>query len=347
MACSPRWRPTLPWRAKSSVKAFGAIGIADPATAGCSNAPPAPDRANIMEGAEMDNQTSPLLERVKLALEPVKRFFTGETAHLLPDAFVATTGNVPRFQLTIGELRSLASLCDELSTLPAEPAEEEVAQVICTSLHHPSLWGWLNSSARQPYFEAARALTALRSPTVSSGEGSPAEPEPPLSGEGSSYARADHAAASRSTEGSGTPEPHPIGRANLGIGQPSSGTLREALEKIAADRFGLSYEQKVALSLERRDIARDALQSAPAVAVPEELRPIRRWRHVARGSAYDELGTAELQAANGPVEEGALLIIYRGDDGKLWARRASEFGDGRFALLTPTKEQDDEPGDRP
>lgn len=57
-----------------------------------------------------------------------------------------------------------------------------------------------------------------------------------------------------------------------------------------------------------------------------------RYRHKARGTQYVIVGSAELQAAE-PVEEGAILTVYRGDDGKLWARRAREFGDGRFERL--------------
>lgn len=60
-----------------------------------------------------------------------------------------------------------------------------------------------------------------------------------------------------------------------------------------------------------------------------------RYRHKARGTEYDLVGTAELQDATGNgVPEGALLAIYRGDDGKLWARRHSEFGDGRFERIS-------------
>lgn len=56
-----------------------------------------------------------------------------------------------------------------------------------------------------------------------------------------------------------------------------------------------------------------------------------RWRHVRRGTCYEEIGTAEVQIADGQmIGEGAVLIIYRGDDGKLWARPINEFLDGRF-----------------
>lgn len=54
------------------------------------------------------------------------------------------------------------------------------------------------------------------------------------------------------------------------------------------------------------------------------------YRHKGRGTRYTIEGVAELQASTGPVEEGALLVVYRGEDGRLWARRSREFHDGRF-----------------
>lgn len=56
----------------------------------------------------------------------------------------------------------------------------------------------------------------------------------------------------------------------------------------------------------------------------------RRWRHKKRGTTYVEIGRATLQAATGPAGEGDTLVIYRGEDGQLWAREAHEFEDGRF-----------------
>jgi hypothetical protein len=31
--------------------------------------------------------------------------------------------------------------------------------------------------------------------------------------------------------------------------------------------------------------------------------------------------------------DGALLVLYRGEDGKMWARQEHEFHDGRFEPL--------------
>lgn len=67
----------------------------------------------------------------------------------------------------------------------------------------------------------------------------------------------------------------------------------------------------------------------------------KRVRHVKRGTTYQLLGIAEVQvSANFPdplagCVEGDRLAVYRGDDGKLWARPEDEFNDGRFERLEP------------
>lgn len=77
--------------------------------------------------------------------------------------------------------------------------------------------------------------------------------------------------------------------------------------------------------------------------------PLERVRHLKRGTEYEVLGDAELQvsvARGEPVEllettldpefvccEGDRLVIYKGSDGKLWAREVSEFRDGRFETI--------------
>ena len=59
----------------------------------------------------------------------------------------------------------------------------------------------------------------------------------------------------------------------------------------------------------------------------------QRWQHVKRGTEYEIVGIAELQAGQ-PQCEHAALAIYRGEDGKLWARNTGEFTDGRFVLAS-------------
>ena len=60
---------------------------------------------------------------------------------------------------------------------------------------------------------------------------------------------------------------------------------------------------------------------------------IARARHRKRGSTYDVFtDSASLQASR-PLEEGAVLTVYRCEvDGRWWARPTSEFGDGRFEV---------------
>lgn len=55
-------------------------------------------------------------------------------------------------------------------------------------------------------------------------------------------------------------------------------------------------------------------------------------KHLKRGTEYKVLGYAELQSGF-PVEEGQRLVVYCGDDGKMWVRPAQEFHDGRFVTL--------------
>lgn len=59
-----------------------------------------------------------------------------------------------------------------------------------------------------------------------------------------------------------------------------------------------------------------------------------KYRHVKRGTVYEVVGVAELQIAANTPSEGDGLVIYRGDDGKFWARLADEFHDGRFVAIT-------------
>jgi hypothetical protein len=58
-----------------------------------------------------------------------------------------------------------------------------------------------------------------------------------------------------------------------------------------------------------------------------------RVRHKVRGTCYSIVGEAEVQT-NHAIHEGVNLVVYRGDDGKLWCRPKPEFEDGRFETLT-------------
>ena len=64
---------------------------------------------------------------------------------------------------------------------------------------------------------------------------------------------------------------------------------------------------------------------------------VERYRHKKRGTVYEVIGSAELQVAGLAPDEGDHLAVYRGEDGKLWARPYDEFHDGRFEAMKGPK----------
>ncbi len=55
-----------------------------------------------------------------------------------------------------------------------------------------------------------------------------------------------------------------------------------------------------------------------------------KWKHKKRGTVYEEIGRAKLQAADpGGLTDMDAMVVYRGADGQLWVRPADEFEDGR------------------
>lgn len=62
--------------------------------------------------------------------------------------------------------------------------------------------------------------------------------------------------------------------------------------------------------------------------------PLRRFKHVKRGTTYELLGLALVQAAK-PVTEDDTVAVYRAEkDNQLYIRPANEFADGRFEELS-------------
>jgi len=61
------------------------------------------------------------------------------------------------------------------------------------------------------------------------------------------------------------------------------------------------------------------------------------WRHKKRGSTYDVIGEAKIQADE-PLTDYEVAVVYRcRETGDLWIRRKSEFYDGRFEPAPPAQ----------
>jgi hypothetical protein len=64
---------------------------------------------------------------------------------------------------------------------------------------------------------------------------------------------------------------------------------------------------------------------------PRVKQELVRWRHKKRGGEYSVIAHGRLQI------EGDLdyekVVVYQGEDGRVWVRPAYEFNDGRFELL--------------
>ena len=59
----------------------------------------------------------------------------------------------------------------------------------------------------------------------------------------------------------------------------------------------------------------------------------KRYRHLKRGTTYVEVGRGEVQSDT-VVREGDELVVYVGENGRVWLRPPSEFNDGRFQAFS-------------
>jgi hypothetical protein len=132
---------------------------------------------------------------------------------------------------------------------------------------------------------------------------------------------------------------------------------REGIEEAATRcEERAAYFDRTTGSWDRSDSARSYRATATQIRGPKlaatppedrqtETKPLERVRHVKRGTEYEVLHEGvQLQVATHKrllddwalaLVEGDKLVVYRGDDGKLWAREESEFRDGRFAPPPP------------
>jgi hypothetical protein len=63
------------------------------------------------------------------------------------------------------------------------------------------------------------------------------------------------------------------------------------------------------------------LYSVHAAAAPAGA----AWKHLKTGNSYQEVCRAHLNVSDGPPQEGDEVVIYRGEDGRLWAREDQDF----------------------
>lgn len=74
---------------------------------------------------------------------------------------------------------------------------------------------------------------------------------------------------------------------------------------------------------------------APPAPLPQTF--VATHRHKARGSTYQLIGGATIQT-DGKLADMDAVVIYRNEDGTLWARSPSEFFDGRFGEISTEQE---------
>ena len=63
---------------------------------------------------------------------------------------------------------------------------------------------------------------------------------------------------------------------------------------------------------------------------------MKHWRHVKRGTVYREIGRGIFQiAGDSSIADEEPVVIYAGEDGRMWVRPEAEFLDGRFEEVEP------------
>jgi len=108
--------------------------------------------------------------------------------------------------------------------------------------------------------------------------------------------------------------------------------LLEALKQIQRETTAVTPD------LENMEICIGTINSHVTKVLGAQAAPIARYRHVKRGTVYEVIGEAELQMSVDCLVDGSSMVVYRGEDGRLWCREEGEFHDGRFEAITQAQE---------
>ena len=85
--------------------------------------------------------------------------------------------------------------------------------------------------------------------------------------------------------------------------------------------------------------AREVVAALQAAALQPRAEAWRAThRHLKRGTEYQVIGCAAVQASKADLRDDAIVYVYRDVEGDLWVRGVEEFNDGRFEALPPPPE---------
>lgn len=103
-------------------------------------------------------------------------------------------------------------------------------------------------------------------------------------------------------------------------------------DRMIADLFTSVEAAKAAAQADYSARILAAIQPDPQPVASE---PVERVRHKKRGTEYAVIGRGLLQTDT-PLTDYSEVVAYRGAEGDVWVRPASEFDDGRFEPLAAT-----------
>jgi hypothetical protein len=96
------------------------------------------------------------------------------------------------------------------------------------------------------------------------------------------------------------------------------------------------YARPESAAIALRDEVMAAMLAArtPTDTAATEVSEVRLFRHKKRGTVYELIGVGRAQ---GMLTDDDPVVLYRGEDGSLWARHQVEFSDGRFEEILSSR----------